>query len=93
MNKESFIKSTIILIIGGFITKILGMLIKVVNTRLIGLEGLSLYMLIFPTMSLFMSLSQFSLPISISKLVSEDKYNNKNLVFSIIQLLYYCRRT
>ena len=87
MNKEKFIKSTIILIIGGFITKILGMVIKVINTRLIGLEGISLYMLIFPTFSLFMSLSQFSLPTSVSKLLSEDKYNNKNLVFSSIPII------
>lgn len=87
MNKEKFIKSTIILIIGGFITKILGMVIKVINTRLIGLEGISLYMLIFPTFSLFMSLSQFSLPTSVSKLISEDKYNNKNLVFSSIPII------
>ena len=87
MNKESFIKSTIILIIGGFITKILGMIIKIVNTRLLGINGIALYMLIFPTFSLFMSLSQFSLPISISKLVSEDKYNNKNLVFSSIPII------
>lgn len=87
MTKEKFIKSTIILIIGGFITKVLGMIIKVINTRLIGLEGISLYMLIYPTFSLFMSLSQFSLPTSISKLVSEDKYNNKNLVFSSIPII------
>lgn len=87
MNKEKFIRSTIILIIGGFITKILGMIIKVINTRLIGLEGIGLYMLIYPTFSLFMSLSQFSLPTSISKLVSEDKYNNKNLVFSSIPII------
>lgn len=87
MNKEKFIKSTIILIIGGFITKILGMIIKVINTRLIGLEGIGLYMLIYPTFSLFMSLSQFSLPTSVSKLVSEDKYNNKNLVFSSIPII------
>ena len=87
MNKDSFIKSTIILIIGGFITKILGMFIKIVNTRLLGINGIALYMLIFPTFSLFMSLSQFSLPISISKLVSEDKYNNKNLVFSSIPII------
>lgn len=85
--KESFIKSTIILIIGGFITKILGMIIKIINTRLIGVEGITLYMLIFPTFSLFMALSQLSLPISISKLVSEDKYNNKNLVFSSIPII------
>ena len=85
--KESFIKSTIILIIGGFVTKILGMIIKIVNTRLIGIDGISLYMLIFPTFSLFMALSQVSLPISISKLVSEDRYNNKNLVFSSIPII------
>ncbi len=87
MTKEKFIRSTIILIIGGFITKILGMVIKVINTRLIGLEGIGLYMLIYPTFSLFMSLSQFSLPTSISKLVSEDKYNNRNLVFSTIPII------
>jgi len=87
MNKEKFIKSTIILIIGGFITKILGMIIKVINTRLIGLEGIGLYMMIMPTFSLFMSIAQLSLPISISKLVSEDKYNNKNLIFSSIPII------
>lgn len=88
MNKESFIKSTIILIIGGFITKILGMIIKIINTRLIGTSGIALYMLIMPTLSLFMSLSQFSLPVSISKLVSEDKYNNKNLIFSSLPIIF-----
>ena len=51
--KETFIKSTIILMIGGLLTKILGMIIRIVNTRLIGLEGISLYMLVFPTLSLF----------------------------------------
>lgn len=87
MNKEKFIRSTIILVIGGLITKILGMVIKVINTRLIGLEGIGLYMLIYPTFSLFMSLSQLSMPVSISKLVSEDKHNNKNLVFSAIPII------
>jgi len=87
MDKEKFIKSTIILIIGGFITKILGMVIKVVNTRLIGLEGIGLYMLIYPTFSLFMSLSQLSLPTSVSKLVSEEKYNNRNIIFSSIPVI------
>lgn len=87
MNKEKFIKSTIILIIGGAITKILGMIIKVITTRLIGLEGIGLYMLIFPTFSLFMSLSQLSLPVAISKLVSEEKHNNKKIVFSSIPII------
>ncbi|MBE6147740.1 MAG: hypothetical protein E7168_05380 [Firmicutes bacterium] len=87
MKKEKFIKSTIILIIGGLITKVLGMIIKIIMTRLVGLEGISLYYLIFPTFALFMSLSQLSLPVAISKLVSEEKYNNKKLVFSSVPIL------
>lgn len=84
MKKEKFIKSTIILIIGGFLTKILGMFIKIVMTRIVGVDGIGLYMLIFPTFALFMTISQLGFPVAISKLVSEDKYNNKNIVFSII---------
>ena len=78
--KNTFIKSTIILMIGGFITKILGMIIRIINTRLIGLDGISLYMLVFPTLTLFTGIAQFSMTTSISKLVSEEKYNNKKLL-------------
>lgn len=88
MNKEKFIKTTIILIIGGAITKVLGMVIKIVMTRLIGLEGLGLYYLIFPTFSLFMCLSQLSLPVAISKLVSEEKHNNKKIVTSSLPIIF-----
>ena len=84
MKKERFLISTIILIIGGALTKILGMIIRIVMTRIVGTDGISLYMLIFPTFSLFMTISQLGFPIAISKLVSEDKYNNKKVVFSII---------
>ena len=87
MNKEKFIKSAIILMIGGAITKILGMIIKIVQTRLVGLEGIALYSLIFPTFSLFMSMSQLSLPTTISKLVSEDRNNNKLLMFSSLPIV------
>ena len=87
MIKEKFIKTTIILMIGGFITKILGMIIKVIMNRLVGIEGIGLYMLIFPTFSLFMSMSQLSLPVSISKLVSEEKHNSKKLMASSIPIV------
>ena len=46
--KEKFIKSTIILLVGGLLTKVLGMLIKIVMSRLTGTEGLGLYMMILP---------------------------------------------
>jgi len=82
--KEKFIKSVIILLIGGLLTKILGMLIKIIMSRLIGTEGLGLYMLVLPTFSLFIGLGQFGLPTALSKLVAEKRKNNLRLFFSIL---------
>ena len=86
MKNSKFIKSTIILIIGGLITKILGMVIKIITTRLIGTEGIGLYMLIIPTFTLVIALAQLGFPVAISKLVAENKERSKNLIFSIIPI-------
>lgn len=87
MKKSKFIKSTIILIVGGFLTKLLGMLIKIVMTRLLGTKGIGTYMLISPTFTLLIGLASLGMPVAISKLVAEDKRNNKNLVFSAIPIV------
>lgn len=86
MKKSKFVKSTIILIIGGFLTKLLGMIIKIITTRFLGTEGIGIYMLLMPTFSLFIAISQLGFPVAISKLVAEETKNNKNLVFSIIPI-------
>ena len=85
--KNKFIKSTIILLIGGLLTKVLGMIIKIVMARLIGTKGLGTYMLILPTFTLLISLSQFGFPLALSKLIGEDTRNNKRLVFSILPVV------
>ena len=82
--KNTFVKSTLILLIGGFLTKILGLIIKIVTNRLLGTETLGIYMLITPTFMLLITIAQLGFPVAISKLVAEDKKNNKNLVFSIL---------
>ena len=84
--KEKFIKSTIVLIIGGLLTKILGMIIRIITTRIIGLNGVGLYMMIMPTYGLFITIATLSLPIAISKLVSENTRNNKNIILGIIPI-------
>ena len=88
--KNKFIKSTIILIIGGLITKILGMIIKIVLTRTIGTEGISLYMLVLPTFNLFITLCNLGVPIAITKLISEKKNSSKKIVIptTVIVLIY-----
>ena len=84
--KEKFIKSTIILVLGGFITKILAMVIRIVITRYIGSNNIGLYMLVMPTFNLFITIASFSLPTSLSKLISENKRNNKNVILGVIPI-------
>ncbi len=84
--KNKFIKSTLILILGGLVTKLLGFIIKIVYTRIIGQEGISLFMLVMPTYSLFITIAQLGLPIAISKLVAENK-SSKKIIFSLIPLM------
>ena len=86
MKKSKFIKSTVILLIGGMITKILGMIIRIVMSRNLGSTGMGLYMLIMPTFNLLIGLAQLGFPVAISKLVAEDRHNNKNMVFSSITI-------
>ena len=85
--KRKFIKSTIILLIGSLITKVLGMIIKIVMAREIGTEGLGMYMLVLPTFMLLINISQFGFPLTLAKLISEEKRNTKNLFFSILPIL------
>lgn len=86
MKKNIFLKSVIILMVGGLLTKIISMFIKIVLARMIGTEGMGIYMLVLPTFTLLMALAQLGFPVAISKLVAEDKKNNKNLVFSVIPI-------
>jgi len=86
--KNNFIKSTIILIIGGFLTKILGMLIKIILTRTISTTGIGIYSLILPTFNLFITLCSLGLPVAISKLISEKrKISNKQIVLTPIPFI------
>jgi len=67
---------------GGFITKILGFIIKVVYTRIVGNVGVSLYSIVMPTYSLLITIASLSLPIAISKLIAEHKNSSKKILIS-----------
>lgn len=87
MKNNNFVKSTFILIIGGFITKILGMIIKIALTRSIGTDGISLYMLVLPTFNLFITLCNLGVPVAITKLVSEKKKSSKKIIIPTTYLI------
>ena len=82
MKKSKFIKSSIILLIGGLITKVLGLIIKILLTRKVGVFGMGLYSMIMPTFMLLLSISGMGLSNALNVLIATDKYNNKNLIIT-----------
>ncbi len=81
---NKFVIGTLILLTGGFFSKFLGFILKIIITRKIGIEGIELYSLITPTFGLFITIATFSFPTSISKLVSIEGRSSKKIIFSII---------
>ncbi|RKL68563.1 stage V sporulation protein B [Salipaludibacillus neizhouensis] len=71
MSKQTFLKGAVILIIAGLITRFLGFINKIVVARIMGPEGVGLYMMAVPTLLLVITLTQLGLPVAISKLVAE----------------------
>ncbi|WP_077621390.1 stage V sporulation protein B [Sediminibacillus massiliensis] len=71
MSKQTFLQGTLILILAGMITRFLGFINRIIVARLMGEEGIGLYMMALPTLFLIYTLTQFGLPIAISKRVAE----------------------
>ena len=88
MKNNKFIVSTLILIIGGMFTKLLGFIIKIIYTRIIGEDAISLYMLVMPTYSLLITIASLALPIAISKLVAEGKNSIKLAINTGVIILF-----
>ena len=85
--KNKLLRTTIILIIGGMITKLFSLVIKIILTRHLSASTLGIYMSIYPTFMLLVNISQFGLPTAMSKIVSEDNRNKKRFVLSNLPIL------
>ncbi|WP_181350548.1 stage V sporulation protein B [Thalassobacillus sp. CUG 92003] len=71
MTKQTFLQGTLILIAAGMVTRLLGFINRIVVARVMGEEGVGLYMMALPTLILAITLTQFGLPVAISKRVAE----------------------
>ena len=85
---NKLIKNIIILLISGLITKIIGMFGKIIYTRISGINIVSLYTMLTPTLMLIITICQFSLPLSISKIVAEEKYDDKKILLAAFKIGY-----
>ncbi|CAM2852895.1 stage V sporulation protein B [Paenibacillus sediminis] len=71
MNKQSFIKGTMILLIAGIINRILGFIPRIALPRIIGAEGVGLYQLGYPFFLVLVTIITGGIPLAIAKLVAE----------------------
>jgi len=82
--ENKIVKNTIILIISSMIIRILSLANRIILTRLLGNDGISLYVITLPSLSLFMSIAGFSLNIATSKVIAENsvtkKYSEKKIL-------------
>ncbi|MFR6100351.1 MAG: oligosaccharide flippase family protein, partial [Longibaculum sp.] len=86
--KRKLINSFIILSSSTLITKVFSVFNRMMLARLLNEEGMALYILVIPTLSLCITLAQFSIPSAVFRLVSNPKYNNKKVIISAILICF-----
>lgn len=84
IKSNKFIKSTLILLLGGFLSKFLGFILRIIITRQIGTTGIGIYSLLGPSMAVLNTLAIFSYPTAISSLIAKKNRNTKKIMISII---------
>ncbi len=90
--KQTFIKGTMILVVGGLITRGLGTVYRIFLSRFIGSEAIGLYQMAFPTLIMLITIVTAGLPIAVSKLVAEanakqDKYMERRILFISLSIV------
>ena len=86
--KNKFLQATFILMLGGLITKLLGFAIRIIYTRMVGSDAINLYSLVMPTYSLLLTIATLSLPVVISKLISEHKTKSIKILSSATVIIF-----
>ena len=86
MRRSSFIAGTSILIGASLITRILGFVYRVMLTRLIGAQGIGLFQMVFPLLSLLLTFVTLGMGVTVSKFVAEAIAMNAKQRISKIML-------
>ncbi len=88
MNKKSSLISIFSIMILSMITKIISMSSRIIMSRELGLEAISIYSLVNPLFIFFITITSFSLPTTISTLVSKNPKKAKNILLSSIIIAF-----
>lgn len=86
MNKNSSIHSIISIMFLSMITKIISMSTRIIMSRELGIDAVSIYSLINPIFVFFITLVTFSLPTTISTLISKYPLKTKKIFITSLLL-------
>ncbi len=86
INNNIFVKSTLVLLIGGILGKLVGFILRIIITRYLKTEGMGILSMLGPTSSLLTVIATFSYPTAISKVISDNSVKSKNIIVSLIPL-------
>lgn len=94
MNKKSSIYCISLVMILAMITKIISMASRIIMSRELGVEAVSLYSLVNPIFVFLITISTFSLPTTIATLVSKNPLKGKktfitSLIIGIILNIFF----
>ena len=84
MVKNKFLKYSFLLIFVSCISKIMALIIKIFETRILDFKVISMVSLLFPTFNILTTLSLFGTPLATQILISKNKYNNKDILITNI---------
>ncbi|MGM0470874.1 MAG: stage V sporulation protein B [Bacillota bacterium] len=86
-NKQGFLQGALILTLAAFISKAMGLVYRILLTRLIGKQGIGLYQMAYPIYTIILVISRSGIPVAISKLVAEkiakDKQQSAYHIFRV----------
>ena len=71
-KKQGFFLGATLLMLFGFVSKIIGAIYRIPLTHIVGSEGMGIYQMVFPLYTLMLTIASSGLPSSISKLISEN---------------------
>ena len=87
--KKKLINSFIILSASSAITKLFSILNRMMLARLLDSNGMALYVLLIPTLSLCITLGQLGIPSAVFRLIANPKYNNRKIMISASTLSFF----
>ena len=94
MVGKSFVSGAIVLMVAGFIVRILGFIYRIYLSNLIGAEGMGLFQLIMPLYTLIILTLTAGVSIAVSKMVAEEqaqrRFINPSRITANAALLVIC---